>query len=93
MTFYDELIADADDDPATRVHVERAADRAVVTLDDAAKLNVLSGPLTRQLKSSLAELVADREIRTVVLTGRDPGFSAGGDLRMMERTPKALTST
>ena len=28
----------------------------------------------------------------MVLTGTDPGFSAGGDLRMMDQAPDALTS-
>lgn len=46
-----------------------------------------------QLKSALQELVADPAIRAVVLTGTDPGFSAGGDLRMMDRAPEALAST
>ena len=67
-------------------------DRAVVTLSDPAKLNVLSAELTIQLKHTLQELVGDRRIRTVVLTGADPGFSAGGDLRMMEEAPTTLAS-
>ena len=49
----------------------------------AGRLNVLSAPLVRQLRRALTDLVADNDIRTVVLTGTDPGFSAGGDLRMM----------
>jgi 2-(1,2-epoxy-1,2-dihydrophenyl)acetyl-CoA isomerase len=92
MTFYDDLIADARDDSRTLVRIERAGDRAVVTLDDPDKLNVLSAGLTRQLREALEELVADRAIRAVVLTGAGPGFSAGGDLRMMERAPTALAA-
>lgn len=70
--------------------VERRSDRAIVTLDDPEKLNVLSAALTRQLKRAIQELVADAEIRAIVLTGAGVGFSGGGDLRMMERTPQAL---
>jgi 2-(1,2-epoxy-1,2-dihydrophenyl)acetyl-CoA isomerase len=92
MTFYDDLIADADDNTQTLVRVKRSTDRAVVTLDDPDKLNVLSAALTRQLASALEELVADGEIRAIVLTGTDPGFSAGGDLRMMHRAPQALAA-
>ncbi|MHC9291356.1 enoyl-CoA hydratase/isomerase family protein [Mycobacterium sp. LTG2003] len=81
---YRTMVADGDDPQApARVRVERSGDRAVVTLDDPDRLNVLSAPLTRQLRRNIEELVADNDIRAVVLTGADPGFSAGGDLRMM----------
>jgi 2-(1,2-epoxy-1,2-dihydrophenyl)acetyl-CoA isomerase len=92
VSFYDELIADGDRDSARFVRVERAADRALVTLADPEKLNVLSAPLVRRLRKTLEELTADRAIRSIVLTGADPGFSAGGDLRMMERAPEALAA-
>ena len=83
MTFYDELLSSGREDTSAVVRVQRGADRAVVTLDEPAKLNVLTAPLVQQLKAALEELLADRAIRTIVLTGADPGFSAGGDLRMM----------
>ncbi len=92
MTFYEDLVAEGREHTNTVVRVERGGDRAVVTLDDPAKLNVLSAALVQQLKSALEELVADREIRSIVLTGADPGFSAGGDLRMMDDAPEALAS-
>lgn len=92
MTFYDDLIADARDDSRAFVRTERAGDRAIVTLDDPDKLNVLSAGLTRQLRAALEDLVADRAIRSIVLTGAGTGFSAGGDLRMMERAPAALAA-
>jgi 2-(1,2-epoxy-1,2-dihydrophenyl)acetyl-CoA isomerase len=90
MTFYDELVMDADRSKQDFALVERADGHAIVTLNDPDKLNVLSAGLTRQLRATLEQLVADRDIRAVVLTGSDPGFSAGGDLRMMEQTPAAL---
>jgi 2-(1,2-epoxy-1,2-dihydrophenyl)acetyl-CoA isomerase len=92
MTFYDDLLAEAEQESQTFVRVERSSDRAVVTLDDPDKLNVLSAALTTQLKTALQELVADPAIRGIVLTGTDPGFSAGGDLRMMDRTAQALAA-
>lgn len=67
-----------------RVRVGRPSpDRAVVTLDDPDKLNVLSAALTVQLREALERLVADASIRTLVLTGSGRGFCAGGDLRLM----------
>lgn len=92
MTFYDDLLEDGGSGPEDMVLVTRGADRAVVTLNDPGKLNVLSAPLVAQLKAALHDLVADREIRAIVLTGSDPAFSAGGDLRMMAQAPAALAA-
>jgi 2-(1,2-epoxy-1,2-dihydrophenyl)acetyl-CoA isomerase len=92
MTFYDELVASGREHPDQLVRVQRGSDRAIVALDDPGKLNVLSSPLVQQLRAVLEELTADRAIRTIVLTGSDPGFSAGGDLRMMEGAPAALAA-
>ncbi|MDH6196736.1 2-(1,2-epoxy-1,2-dihydrophenyl)acetyl-CoA isomerase [Mycobacterium frederiksbergense] len=81
---YRGMVAEGDDPAAPqRILVERSGDRAVVTLDEPDRLNVLSAPLVRQLRRALEDLAADNDIRAVVLTGADPGFSAGGDLRMM----------
>ncbi|TMM02368.1 MAG: enoyl-CoA hydratase/isomerase family protein [Actinobacteria bacterium] len=66
------------------VAVERGADRAVVTLHEPERLNALSAAVVRQLRDALEDLAADPAIRAVVLTGADPGFSAGGDLEMMK---------
>ncbi len=84
-SLYNRLVAEGDDPGAPRrVDVEHRGDRAIVTLDEPDRLNVLSAPLVRQLRGALESLVVDRHVRSVVLTGRDPGFSAGGDLKMME---------
>jgi 2-(1,2-epoxy-1,2-dihydrophenyl)acetyl-CoA isomerase len=73
------------------VVVERPVDgAAVVRLSDPEKLNVLSAALTLQLQDALASLVVDPGVRTIVLTGADPAFSAGGDLRMMARDGQAM---
>ncbi|MFV1356072.1 enoyl-CoA hydratase/isomerase family protein [Mycolicibacterium fortuitum] len=81
---YRSMVADGDDPAAPqRVRVVRTDDRAVVTLDEPDRLNVLAAPLVRQLRRVLEDLAADSAVRAVVLTGADPGFSAGGDLRMM----------
>ncbi len=92
MTFYEQLRIDGAGTGESLVQVERGEDRATVTMADPAKLNVLSAPLVLQLRAALEELAGDRAIRAIVITGRDPGFSAGGDLRMMEEAPQALSS-
>ncbi|WP_205865694.1 enoyl-CoA hydratase/isomerase family protein [Mycolicibacterium porcinum] len=81
---YRSMVAEGDSpDAPQRIRVDRSGDRAVVTLDEPERLNVLSAPLVRQLRRALEDLAVDNDIRAVVLTGADPGFSAGGDLRMM----------
>lgn len=66
------------------VRVQRRGDRAVLTIIEPEKLNPLSAPVVQQLTAALVELAGDSALRSVVLTGTDPAFSAGGDLRMME---------
>ncbi len=70
--------------------VERSGARAVVTLDDPEKLNPLSVALTVQLHRELTALAHEPDIRAIVLTGRDPAFSAGGDLRLMREVAQPM---
>ena len=87
---YEELVAEAEADVRTLVRVARAGAVATVTLDDPAKYNVLSAPLTVQLRRHLQTLVVDRGVRVIVLTGSDPAFSAGGDVRLMTKAAGVL---
>jgi 2-(1,2-epoxy-1,2-dihydrophenyl)acetyl-CoA isomerase len=59
------------------VHVERGAERAIVTLDEPDRLNALSARMVIPVKQTLAELVADPAIRTVVLRARVRGSAPG----------------
>jgi 2-(1,2-epoxy-1,2-dihydrophenyl)acetyl-CoA isomerase len=92
MTFYENQVAAGRRHPDTLVRVDRGEGRALVTLADPDKLNVLSAALVQQFRAALEELAADRAIRAIVLTGADPGFSGGGDLRMMEQAPEAIAA-
>jgi 2-(1,2-epoxy-1,2-dihydrophenyl)acetyl-CoA isomerase len=83
ISTYVEALASANAEERALVEVEREGTRALVRLNDPEKLNPLSAALTVQLRAALSELAGDPEVRTVVLTGADPAFSAGGDLRMM----------
>jgi 2-(1,2-epoxy-1,2-dihydrophenyl)acetyl-CoA isomerase len=80
---YQSIIEAAAEDPRRLVTVEREDGYAVVTLDDPDRMNALGAPLTVQLHAALREETADPAIRAIVLTGRDPAFSAGGDLGLM----------
>lgn len=85
-----DLVAEARAVDAELVHVDHRGDRAVVTLDDPGRLNALSAALTVQLKDALGALATDPDLRAIVLTGADPGFSAGGDLAMMQNAVDRL---
>jgi enoyl-CoA hydratase len=63
------------------VRVERDRAVAVVTLDRPEARNALTGELISRLRSAFAELDADTDVRAVVLTGADPAFCAGLDLK------------
>ena len=69
--------ADADD----LVLREDAGGVATVTLNRPAARNALSSALRRRLRAVMSEVDADDSISAVILTGADPAFCAGLDLK------------
>jgi enoyl-CoA hydratase/carnithine racemase len=63
------------------VLIERDGHIGIATLNRPDRLNAISGPMLDQLTQALLELDADRQVRVIVLTGTDPGFCAGLDLK------------
>ncbi len=80
---YAQAVAAARREERALVEVEREGSRAIVRLNDPDRLNPLSASLTVQLRGALSDLCADGGLRAIILTGADPAFSAGGDLRLM----------
>jgi len=67
------------------VTLERRDDGvAVLTLDDPDRRNAMTAAMGEDLSRRCEELTADSGVRVVVVTGRPPAFSAGGDLDMLE---------
>jgi 2-(1,2-epoxy-1,2-dihydrophenyl)acetyl-CoA isomerase len=97
---YRDLLEQARDERRELVSVGRGDGYAVVRMSEPEALNPLSGPLTIQLLDHLRRLSGEMATRTVVLTGADPAFSAGGDLRAMvanahplvDRSPEGTTA-
>jgi 2-(1,2-epoxy-1,2-dihydrophenyl)acetyl-CoA isomerase len=87
---YERLVEEGKSASERLVDVRRDGDRALITLGDPDRLNVLSAPLVQQLKSALTELAGERAIRSIVITGAGRAFSAGGDLRMMSQVVASL---
>jgi enoyl-CoA hydratase len=63
------------------VLVESQDGVATVTLNRPAARNALSRPLLRQLRATFAALGSDEGVGAVILTGADPAFCAGLDLK------------
>lgn len=68
---------------ALLIRTELVGAVAVVTLNDAARRNVLGAQLRDELRDVLAEAGGDPRIAAIVLTGAGDCFSAGGDLASM----------
>jgi enoyl-CoA hydratase/carnithine racemase len=72
--------------PTVRLELETRAAGAVarLTVDNAAKLNIVGSPLIEQLAAGLATLAGRDDLRAVVLTGAgDRAFIGGADIREM----------
>jgi len=70
------------------------ADRiGVVTLNRPEARNALSSELIRQLPRAMAALDDDPEVDVVILTGADPAFCAGLDLKELGSSGRNLGST
>lgn len=71
------------------VLVEREDRVATVTLNRPGARNALNTELRKALWSTMAELDADDDVAAVVLTGADPAFCAGLDLKELSSTSGA----
>jgi 2-(1,2-epoxy-1,2-dihydrophenyl)acetyl-CoA isomerase len=56
---------------------------ATLTMNRPERRNALSEGMLRDLLEALTRLAADNAVGTVVLTGADPAFCAGGDVKAM----------
>jgi enoyl-CoA hydratase len=72
-------------DATAQVHLEILQHVGVITLDDTRRKNAMSPELGDALSEVVAKVRANRHVRAVVLTGAGDTFSAGGDLKMLER--------
>lgn len=78
------------------VQIERDGHILVLTLNAPERLNALSGPMFSVLAETWRTVIADDDIRVVVLTGSGKGFCAGAELGGLGRTSEradAATST
>lgn len=67
-----------------RLLFEKKDNIATVTMNNPARMNALDMIMRAELRSLLADVAADREIKVLVLTGAGKAFCAGGDITSME---------
>ncbi len=72
------------------VLIDIAAGIGTVTLNRPKARNALSSALSGRLRSAMAEVDADEEVQVIVLTGADPAFCAGVDLKELGHDGGAL---
>ncbi len=63
---------------------------ATVTLNRPAARNAISSELLTRLVEAMAAADADEEVRAIILTGADPAFCAGVDLKEVSRETSVL---
>lgn len=66
---------------------------AVVTLNRPEQRNALNFPAYDELEASLKVCAADPDVRCVVVTGADPAFCSGDDVREIMAGPKKVSNT
>src|SRR5699024_4490495 len=71
-------------------HSERIA---TITLNRPEARNALSGGLIRDLRRAVADAQASEDIDVLILTGQDPAFCAGLDLKELGSGDSSLAST
>jgi enoyl-CoA hydratase/carnithine racemase len=57
----------------------------VLTLDDPATRNALGGPLSAELEGEIDRFGQDPALRVLVMTGADPAFCSGANVRGFNR--------
>ena len=73
------------------LRVELTDGYAVVTLDRPQARNALNSALRTALYDTMRGLDADDDVHAVVLTGSDPAFCAGLDLKELAESPSSLS--
>ncbi|HHY21870.1 MAG TPA: enoyl-CoA hydratase/isomerase family protein [Bacilli bacterium] len=67
--------------------VEMQIDKHIghITLNRPEKLNALSRELVKEMYSSLDELLLNKDVKVIILSGSGKGFCAGGDIESMSK--------
>ena len=75
------------------ITTEQEGPVAIVTLDRPEARNALTGAMVTSMAEAFAACDAEESVRVVILTGSDPAFCAGLDLKDLSRTYDGLGTT
>ena len=64
-----------------------------ITLNRPERRNALNFEAYDRLEAALRQAVADKEVRCVIVTGADPAFCSGDDVREIMAAPRPTTTT
>lgn len=65
------------------LEVKRSGGVLTITLDDAPTRNAMGADMATELSAQLDRFEADADLRVLLLTGRDPAFCSGANVRRM----------
>jgi len=71
--------------PVPELVIDHDGPVAIVTLNNPAAMNACNDAMHEGLQEIWNHLTLDRSVRTIVLTGQDKAFSAGGDIPNFKR--------
>ena len=60
-----------------------------ITMDDALTRNAIGDEMAVEIRSELERLEADPQLRVLILTGQDPAFCSGANVKRMGRSLEA----
>lgn len=86
-------MSDTENGPTEVVRVDITDRIATITLNRPEARNALSRELVRSLRSAVRSAQADDEVDVLILTGSDPAFCAGLDLKELSSDTSGLSGT
>ena len=72
--------------PHDYIEVADVGSVMVITMDDPTTRNAIGSEMSTEINAELDRLEADPNLRAVVLTGRDPSFCSGANVKRMDQS-------
>ena len=70
------------------IQVEERDGVLTITMDDAPTRNAIGDQMAEEICEEIDRLESDASLRTLVITGRDPSFCSGANVKQMDRSAR-----